>query len=131
MATFADLNDFFRDGLDLPIGGKVYRVPPADAATGLFCQKLMTVGINAANGKQIDEAELTDDGEKDLYRRVLGTAFDEMIEDGVSWAKIKHCGITAFLWIAGDEDSAAKYWQADPEAEAPKETARTAGRSTR
>ncbi|GAA0934961.1 DUF7426 family protein [Nonomuraea longicatena] len=130
MAKFTDLNEFFNDGLPLPVGGKVYHVPPASAEVGLFCQKLMVAGISAANGQEIDAADLDDDGEKDLYRRVLGDAYDELIADGVSWAKIKHCGVTAFLWIASDEDTAAKHWRADPEAAAPKGKAR-AGRSTR
>ncbi|MEU4511781.1 hypothetical protein AB0G05_19995 [Nonomuraea wenchangensis] len=119
MAQFRDLDEFFDDSLSLPIGGKTYRVPPADAETGLFCQRLMAAGIDAANGKQVDAANLDDDGETDLYRRVLGGAYDEMIADRVSWPRIKHAGVTAFLWIAGDADTAAKYWEAGPEAEAP------------
>ncbi|MER6505900.1 hypothetical protein ABT158_03765 [Nonomuraea sp. NPDC001636] len=125
MAQFRDLDEFFDDSLPLPIGGKTYRVPPADAETGLFCQRLMTAGIAAANGTQVDAAQLDDQGETDLYRRVLGTAYDEMIADRVSWPRIKHAGITAFLWIAGDTDTAAKYWDAGPEPDAPETGAAT------
>ncbi|MEU5863499.1 hypothetical protein ABZ815_20180 [Nonomuraea sp. NPDC047529] len=119
MAKFRDLDEFFDDTLPLPIGGKTYRVPPPDADTGLLCQRLMTAGIAAANGKEIDAAQLDDAGEVDLYQRVLGSVYSELRADGVSWPRLKHAGVTAFLWIAGDAEAAAKYWDAGPEADAP------------
>ncbi|MEV3981773.1 hypothetical protein [Nonomuraea sp. NPDC049758] len=125
MAKFRDLDEFFDDSLPLPIGGKTYRVPPPDADTGLLCQRLMTAGIAAANGKEVDAAQLDDAGEVDLYQRVLGAAYDEMRADEVSWPRLKHAGVTAFLWIAGDEEAAAKFWDAGPESEAPKAEAAT------
>ncbi len=125
--AFKDLDEFFDDTLRLPVGGKEYVVPPPSAETGLFCQRLMEAGIDAVNGQSIDAAQLDDAGEKDMYKRVLGGVYDELMADGVSWPKIKHCGITAFLWIAGDKDTAEKYWERDPEAqEAPNRAERRA-----
>ncbi|MGW4639550.1 DUF7426 family protein [Sphaerisporangium sp. NPDC004334] len=132
--AFKDLDEFFVDTLPLPVGGKTYVVPPADAETGLLCQRLMAAGIDAANGKQVDLASLDDAGEKDLYRRCLGAVYDELIADGVTWPKVKHCGVTAFLWIAGDVDTAETYWLSggddDPETPAPNRAARRAAAST-
>ncbi len=133
MAQFRDLDEFFDDTLPLPIGGKVYVVPPASAETGLFCQRLMEAGVDAANGKDTDLASLDDEGERDLYQRVLGPVYGELKANGVSWPKIKHAGITAFLWIAGDRDTAQKYWEAGdggPEAEAPTRAERRAAAAT-
>jgi hypothetical protein len=131
VATFQDLDEFFDDTLPLKIKGKTYVVPAPDAETGLFCQRLMAVGIDAANGREVDAASLDDDGEQDMYRRVLGSVYDELIADRVSWPRIKHAGITAFLWIAGDTDSAAKYWASGGtgEAEAPAAGAASSTRS--
>lgn len=131
MAEFRDLDEFFDDTLPLKIKGKTYVVPAPDAETGLFCQRLMAAGINAANGREIDAASLDDDGEQDMYRRVLGSVYDELIADAVSWPRIKHAGITAFLWIAGDTDSAQKWWESggEGEAEAPAAGAASSTRS--
>jgi hypothetical protein len=119
MAKFRDLDEFFDDTLPLPIKGKTYVVPGPDADTGLLCQRLMAVGITAAQGGDIDAAQLDDAGEIDLYARVLGPVYQELLADKVSWPRIKHAGTTAFLWIAADLDTAMKFWEMGPEAEAP------------
>ncbi|TMR97533.1 DUF7426 family protein [Nonomuraea basaltis] len=131
MANFADLDSFFDDGLSLPVGGKLYRIPAPSAEVGLYCQTLAESGMDAANGKDNPEAALDDVRELDLYRRVLGPVYDELIADGVSWPKIKHCGVTAFMWVAGSSDAAAAYWERGPEAAAPEAAkGRAAARST-
>ncbi|MDF5756661.1 hypothetical protein [Spongiactinospora sp. TRM90649] len=128
MATFADLDDFFDDGLELPVAGKTYRVPPPSAETGLYCQRLAEAGQAAAKGDQAPDADLDDARELDLYRRVLGPVYDELIADGVSWTRIKHVGITAFMWVIGNEQAAQAYWERGPEGVAPAAT--RAARST-
>lgn len=128
--AFKDLDEFFDDTLRLPVGGKWYVVPPPSAETGLFCQQLMEAGLDAANGADVDAANLDDVGEEDLYRRVLGSTLDELRTDGVTWPKIKHCGITAFLWIAANKETAEKFWESGggdhPESEAPNRATRRA-----
>ncbi|MEV4806761.1 hypothetical protein AB0K18_42775 [Nonomuraea sp. NPDC049421] len=130
MAKFKDLDEFFDDGLALPVGGKTYRIPAPSAEVGLYCQRLAEAGVAAANGKDAPEAELDDVRELDLYQKVLGPVYDELIADGVSWPKIKHVGITAFMWTAGNDEAAAAYWEKGPEAAAPAATGRAAARST-
>lgn len=110
--AFKDLREFL-DGrhLDLPIDGTVYRVCDVDAATGLWVQKVMDLGIAAAQGREVDGVVLDDDEERDVYRRVLGDTYDQMTADGVGWADLKHAAVTAMIWIAFDEAAAEKYWE--------------------
>ncbi|WP_336214381.1 DUF7426 family protein [Nonomuraea sp. LPB2021202275-12-8] len=131
--AFKDLDDFFSDGLELPVGGKTYRIPAPSAETGLFCQRLAEAGVAAAQGKDVPEVELDDVRELELYQRVLGPVYAELIADGVSWPKLKHVAITAFMWVAGNEQAAEAYWEQgpSPEAQAPTKTGRAAARSTK
>lgn len=135
MAKLKALDEFFDDTLTLPVGGKEYTIPAPDAETGLLCQRLMQAGVAAAAGQQTDLsdlAELDDDQETDLYKRCLGPVYDQLIADKVTWPRIKHCGVTAFLWIAADLDTAMKFWDAGgaPEALAPTRAASEAAAST-
>lgn len=135
MAKLKALDEFFDDTLTLPIGGREYTIPAPDAETGLLCQRLMQAGVAAAAGQQTDLsdlAELDDDQETDLYKRCLGPVYDQLIADKVSWPRIKHAGITAFLWVAADLETAMRYWEAggNPEAFAPSRTVSEAAAST-
>ncbi|MEU1883432.1 hypothetical protein ABZ470_39515 [Streptosporangium sp. NPDC020072] len=130
MAKFKDLDDFFDDSLPLPVGGKTYRIPPPSAEVGLYCQRLAEAGVAAASGKDVSEANLDDANELELYGKVLGPVYDQLVADGVSWPRIKHVAVTAFLWIVGNDDAAAAFWEQGPEAAAPAKTVRKAGRST-
>ncbi|MEV4472805.1 hypothetical protein [Nonomuraea sp. NPDC049504] len=118
MTQFQDLDDFFDDSLRLPVGGKTYVIPAPDAEVGLLCQRLMHASLAAQSGEQVDdpklnelaEVVLNDDEERDLYQRVLGPVWDELVRDGVSWPKVQHVGATAMVWVAAGEDAAAKIW---------------------
>jgi hypothetical protein len=136
--TFQDLDEFFSSDLRLPIGGKEYVIPSADAATGLQCQRLFQILAKAQDrGTEVDDDDLAkldldDEEERSLYERLLGTAMDDMVADGVAWEKVKHCGITALIWTAGNTDAAEKYWASGgiPEAQAPNRAARRAGKGS-
>jgi len=135
VAKLKALDEFFDDTLTLPVGGKEYTIPAPDAETGLLCQRLMQAGVAAAAGQQTDLsdlAELDDDQETDLYKRCLGPVYDQLIADKVTWPRIKHCGVTAFLWIAADLETAMKFWDSGgaPEALAPNRAASEAAAST-
>ncbi|PRX66103.1 hypothetical protein B0I32_106239 [Nonomuraea fuscirosea] len=135
MAKLKALDEFFDDTLTLPVSGSEYTIPAPDAETGLLCQRLMQAGVAAAAGQQTDLsdlADLDDDEETDLYKRCLGPVYDALVADKVSWPKIKHCGVTAFLWIAADLDTAMRFWDAGgvPEAMAPDRAASEAAAST-
>jgi hypothetical protein len=119
--AFKDLEEFFDDALRLPVGGKEYVIASPDAETGLWCQTMVErageIERRRAAGDDVAHETLDDEQETDLYRRVLGATHDEMVADGLSWEKLKHCGMTAFLWAAGNKTSAEKYWESggDPE----------------
>src|SRR5262245_50084393 len=105
--TFRDLDEVFDDSLRLPIGGKTYVVPPADARLGLYCQRLLAAGIDAHAGRTpVFPTQLDDAQELDLYQRCLGPVYNELVADGVTWPKIRHAGTTAYLWTAGDKELA-------------------------
>ncbi|MDP9843250.1 DUF7426 family protein [Streptosporangium lutulentum] len=132
MAKLKALDAFLDTTLTLPIGGKEYTIPAPSAETGLLCQRLMQAGVAAANGKQADLADLDDGEELDLYQRCLGPVHGELLADKVSWPVIKLAGVTAFLWIAADLDTATRYWESggSPEAQAPDPATSSAAAST-
>lgn len=123
--AFADLDEFFDDALRLPIGGKEYVIPSPDAATGLHVQRLFA----AAEGAGADTADLDDEAEADLYRRVLGGVYDEMVANGLPWSRLRMAGLTALVWVAGGVESAEAFWAAGgrPEAPGPNRASRRAG----
>ena len=113
--SFADLDEFFDDTLKLPIGGKTYVIRSVDAETGLWCQRMMESAAVVSAGAQLSEGDvdgllLDDDQERDLFRRVLGATYDEMVADKVSWERLKHAGTTAFMWAAGNKETAEEFW---------------------
>lgn len=113
--AFKELDEFFDPTLRLPIRGNVYVVPSPDAKTGLWCQRMLATGAIAATGGDIsaDEIaalELDDTQEREMYKIVLGTAWDEMLDDGLPWDIIRHAGITAFMWVASGRETAEAYW---------------------
>lgn len=113
--SFADLDEFFDDSLRLPVGGKVYVIASVDAETGLWCQRMMISAADVATGGQLSEDDiedlvLDDDQERDMYKRVLGPVYDQLIADGVSWERLKHVGTTAFMWAAGNKQNAEEFW---------------------
>lgn len=113
--SFTDLDEFFDPTLKLPIGGKTYVVPSPDAKTGLWAQGMMTAAVQIRAGETPDGLEalvLDDDEERDLYERLLGDAYAEMVADGVKWHKIKHAGTTALWWVVYGKDVAERFWNA-------------------
>jgi hypothetical protein len=119
--AFKELGELLDDSLALPIGERTYRVPPPSAATGLRVQAIMQAAAVAADGGHVDEAILADAAERDMYLDVLGTAHAEMVADDVAWPMLKHCAVTAMVWIVQNKDAAERYWNAggDPSRLAP------------
>jgi len=128
MANFKDLDELLDDTLKLLIVGVTYVVPAPSAERGLYCQRVLAAGVSVAAGEEpTGPPPVLDDGQElDLYSRCLGTAYDQMVADNVSWPRIRHAGITAFLWIASGEDLAAAWWRGDPNALSPNREARRA-----
>lgn len=122
-ATFQDLEEFFDDTLPLPIAGKTYVVPPPDAETGIKMKAHFELGLRIMSGEvDPEEGDLDDDEERDLYQQALGPVYQEMLDDGVNWPKLKRAGMTAFYWIVGETSMAERFWATgepiDPELQA-------------
>lgn len=113
--TFKDLGDWAElSALKLPIGGKVYTIPPADAELGRSAQALVAVGGRIAQGGELDDHDRQVLGEAGdeiaLYQRLLGPVYDEMSADGVPWRALKHAAMTALIDNAVDRDNAERFW---------------------
>ncbi|MBN1172128.1 MAG: hypothetical protein JXA67_08130 [Micromonosporaceae bacterium] len=122
MKRLADLDAFLagdEPGLELIIGGRVYTVPPPDAATGLWCQRVTvaaghlraaaTEAEASAAAARIDQiADL--DGDLTLPERVLGPAHAAMVAGGVDHARLRIAAMTALLWIVSGDEAAEAYW---------------------
>lgn len=123
--------------LRLPIKGKTYVVPSPDARTGLWVQAMVATTAAARAGVTPDQGDvdlvLDDDEELDLYKRVLGTAHQQLLDDGVPWHTLRKAGVTAFFWIAYGDDVAERYWNGGtPAPKAPakaKKSAKSAPRA--
>lgn len=130
-ARFGALDELFDDALELPIKGKTYKIPSPSAEDGLKVQQITTLAARMLSGGEADDAEVLDDDEElDLLKLCLGPVYDELKADGVSWAWIKHVGLTAMFWITSDLETAEAYWNAagNPEALAPNREARRAAK---
>lgn len=107
--AYADLGAWLDDdGLDIPVpstkypDGHTYRVPSPDAATGLRLTALVNLGVALAAGQEVDPEEAAklrlDDGqEREFLPTVLGAAYQQMLDDGVSWVRIQRVGRYALL----------------------------------
>ncbi|MFH9430234.1 hypothetical protein ACH4JZ_18325 [Streptomyces sp. NPDC017615] len=130
--AFKQLGEVLDGTLTLPVGETTYTVPAPSAKTGLMVQALMQAAAVAADGGDVNESVLADAAERDLYVDVLGTAHAEMVDDGVSWPELKHCAITAMVWIVQNKEAAERYWNAggDPNRLAPNRKARRSSQGT-
>lgn len=113
--AFEDLGDWAElGGLKLPIGGKVYSVPPVDAELGPRLQVVVAAGIDVARGNDVgdDDRKVLDDlGEQQLYKDILGPVYDEMVADKVPWPALKHAAMTVMIDSATDRETAERFWQ--------------------
>lgn len=108
-----DLDDLLDDRLELPIAGQVYRIEGPDAEIGLWCQRSVAAGIEASLGRTVPDApQLVFEGqdELDLYRRLLGPVYDQMVKAKLSHPKIKFVTETVIIWCAIGKASAHAYW---------------------
>lgn len=96
-----DLRAFFGKTLDYPgvpskahPEGSTYKVPSPDATTGLWLTALAELSIKQATGvelspKDAESLVLDDEQELTFMQRVLGSAYGQMIEDGVAWSDLQ------------------------------------------
>jgi len=129
-----ELDDFLSPALAVPARGKVYRIEAVDAETGLRLQKLISVGVKAYTDKEFNEKDLElvgDDEETDFFRSVLGTTYDELLADKISYPGLKAIASLAMIWTTQGFDAAQQYFLAGGKAPAPnRATRRTATRTS-
>jgi hypothetical protein len=82
--------------------GKSYLVPSPDGETGARLVALGGVAAKkhadiALTQADLDKLNLNDQEERDFIEMCLGTAYAEMIADGVSWQRISRLGQYAFV----------------------------------
>lgn len=122
--AFKDLAELADDPvLELPIDGQIFVVHGVDAETGIWANLVLELGQAAKAGKDVDGSRLDDDQERDAYRRLLGDTYQELLDAGVKWERIKHCAYTALIWITSSMSNAEEFWltwqkSAEGEAEA-------------
>ncbi|MFD7508119.1 hypothetical protein ACFV5N_02045 [Streptomyces sp. NPDC059853] len=124
--AFDALDDFLDESITLPIGGRTYVIPAPSAEVGLRVQAMVQAAAIAADGGRVRDQVLDDSAEHDHYRDVLGTAYEQMLDDGVNWPALKHAALTAMVWITQDRATAERFWASggDPKAGAPNRAAR-------
>ncbi len=100
----------------MPIGGKLYTIPPVDIPTGL----LLRDALEQQDQSAVDE--LAGDDDMSAFRRILGAAFDDMMADGVSMGALDRAYITALtdhhkgrviaelVWEVGHDPKALRDW---------------------
>lgn len=94
-----DLEALLDPDLTLPIDGNHFRVR-CSARQGLRVTRLVALGL-----------ELDDQQERIEVRAILGDAYTQLTEAGVSWPRIAFAGRTAILHYGHSPDLAARYWE--------------------
>lgn len=144
-AKLADLDEYWSPGLTLTVKGREYTVPLASAELGLWCRRVaqVTGDVHTASTEEEMQAavariealpELPGGRNLTLPEQVLGEIYQQMTADGVPDPYIQFAGQTAYIWIIGGEDAAARYWTSGgrPEAWGPanRQARRAAGRTS-
>lgn len=123
--ALADLRGLLDQDLELPIGGKTYKIPPPPARVGLRLQLMRDAASMQAAGVELSDADrgllkVEDDEESGFYGWALGPVYREMVEDDCTLPEIKVAAGAAFIyWTAAPTQAVADleaYWaaQADP-----------------
>lgn len=133
VAAFLDEDDC----LVLPWKDKEYRIEALPARLGLRIQRIMSAAEKAMRDDQeVDPELLTDEDEADLYPQVLGDVYDQMLDDGVSFVRLKLAANAAMMWTVYSAELAIEFWEAGGKAPAPNreqrraKTTHTAGGTT-
>lgn len=114
MAEYKELDKFLDASLTLPYRGRKYEIPDPGWENVLWLEGKMKALGRAASGGELDDAdrEVLSDADTDaLFEVALGSAYDEMIDDGCASAFVKHAGLTAVMhWSVGEEQARA-FWE--------------------
>lgn len=119
MRDFEDFEQVLTGGgLELPVRGTVYVVEPCSAENGIYLTRLFGDMERASRGISITTEGFTDEQESELMRRILGAAYDDMLEDGVPWPAVRHAMAAAWVYQVHGTESARAVWNSggDPKA---------------
>jgi hypothetical protein len=134
MEDLKELEDFLSPTLIVPVRAKDYRVEAPDAHTGLKLQKLLQTGMRAETGQELTAKDIelvSDEEEEGFFESVLGSTYQELLTDGVSYPGLKLVASTAFIWTTQGFDMAQEFWRAGGKAPAPNRAARRTATKTR
>lgn len=112
---FEDLANFVQDEIILPIKGKDYVVPPIDIELGAKVVRKWNLAQAIGAGvtlsdDELDELKADAKNELDLYKEVLGSAYDEMLTDQVGYQMMQRAGKTAIALVVSGAEAAAAQW---------------------
>lgn len=110
--TFKAWEEIAPEPIRLPVGGKVYEVPPIAAGLGLSLTAVV-------DGRDQDAAAELGKGAS-LWAKLLGSAYDEMLADDVPVEVIARAGFTVLADFQYDRETAERVWESglNPEARA-------------
>ena len=131
--TLTELGNFLEPVLQIPYKGKLYQIEPVSAVTGLRFQKLLAVGIKAAQGS-LDAASIelvSDEDEGDFLTEALGATHQELLDDGVTAPALKMIASLAFMWNTQGFEAAKAFFDAGGKAPAPNRAQRRTATPTR
>lgn len=94
-----DLADLMDPALHLPIAGTDYAIE-CTAWQGLHLQRIFSDGLS-----------LNDERERAEIVQMLGTTYQQMLDDGLSWPKIAVAGRTAIFWFGHSEKLGQAIWE--------------------
>lgn len=121
MSNTDDLFNFLdEDGIVIPNikstkypKGKTYTIPSPDVDTGIRLTGLAEIA-NKLNRKvevsprDVARLKLSDEEEREFSQQVLGSAYEELLADGVSWVRVQRLTQYAFTYFAFSPEAAEK-----------------------
>lgn len=115
----ADVWDFLDDGgfNTPPIKsaahpeGRVYVVPSPSARVGVQLTAMVEIATKRQAKAKVSDADIarlhiSDEDEPEFARKVLGSAFDEMLADGVAWPIVQRLTQYGFVYWTSGKDRA-------------------------
>jgi len=91
--------------------GKVYTIESPDAETGIRLSALGEIGVKLEKGVEVSARDIarlniSDEDEREFSQQILGDTLQEMIDDGVSWVRIKRLTTYSYVRFAFSEEVA-------------------------
>lgn len=104
-----------------------YVIPEPSAELGLWCQGVAQLYGQVDAASTADEIEAAVKALNDLPdlengltlgQKLMGSAYEAMMADGVTHPTISYCAGTVYAWIVGGENAAERFWRRGGQGEA-------------